>query len=479
MPKYRSILNILIIFIFNTLLISCGGGGGSEEAKTQDVNHAPNISISGIQNINEGQTIELTAQASDPDGDVITEYIWSLSPNYDIEFTQNNNVISFIAPDVTEDVELNVNITVKDSLGASSQTSHTLTITHTVPSYMLTSVGAENGDISPANVPVKEGEAYTFTISPDDSYEIDLISGCEGELNGHLYTTEAISEACDIQVSFRLIPLSIQANIQDTRLAECLDATNNTTIEEVVRLDCSSVTNIQELSVFVNLDRLVLNSAQLNGETVFPYLPSLTYLYMSRTGITTLDVSSLTELEELHLPMNKLSELDVSALQKLTTIFVYNNELSSFDISQNLALTVVDVSGNNLSTFNSNENIELIQLDLDSTNLKAIDLSNNMNLKYFSIMNNELTDIDLSNNPNLEKIWLKYNKLVSLDLSENIHLNLVWAGNNKIENVSGIESIIYKDIYFTIYNNPLSSGAISYLENLRDNLGYSKLRIVE
>lgn len=88
-------------------------------------------------------------------------------------------------------------------------------------------------------------------------------------------------------------------------------------------------------------------------------------------------------------------------------------------------------------------------------------------------------NVDLTHNVNLEKIWLDTNEIKNLNVNKNNFLNLVWAQNNKLENVAGIESIIDKNVYFSLYNNRFSSEEINYLENLKDNLGYSGLKLVE
>lgn len=502
MTKNHPIISALIAFILSTSLVACGGGTDTKSKTTQaDINKAPTATISGVQSVNEGERVELTAQASDPDGDIISEYSWSISPEYNVELTKSENVITFTAPDVTQDVLIKVTLIVKDALGASVEVTHDLTITYVLPSYTVSVKETQNGSISPSSIDVNEGESYTFTINPAQNYAIDEVSGCEGELDGIEYTTGNISAVCEIEASFKAVPLSVQANIQETELAQCLDATNYTSISEVISLNCNAISDIQELSVFINIQTLVLRNPQFSGDIIFPHFPVLTslslsqnrsitsvditdntaleYLSISNTSITTLDLSMLTEIKELHIFNNALSELNTSPLTKLETFFAYGNELDNLDISQNLNLTVLDVSSNNLTTFNTIHNKELIQLVVSSNELLTVDLSGNPKLKYFNINGNKLTGIDLSSNPDLEKLWIAFNKLLSLDLTDNTKLNLVWAQSNEITNVSGIESITFKEVYFPIYNNRFTASTLSYLTNLKDNLGYTKLNITE
>jgi hypothetical protein len=484
------------------------------------VNRAPNVSISGVQSIIEGQTVDLIAHANDPDGDIITEYSWSLPSDYNITFTQGNNEISFIAPDVAEDTELNINLTVIDTLGASVKISHQIIISN-IPSHLVTATNSTNGSISPSSIYIEEGQNYTFSITPQANYEIDYISGCEGELSGDIYTTSLISEECQIHVSFLLMPLSKQANVENVKLAECLDSSVYTSINEVIDLVCSNLTDIHELDAFVNLKTLRINSAQFSGDAVIPYLPSLTSLHLSRNTIETdvldsldisqninlkyvyisgikvpsIDVSALIELEEFTFDYSELEELDVSNLSELRVFRVFNNKLKNIDVSNNLALTDLYLDSNNLKSIDisqnlkllslyigSNEintvdlskNVELITLSFDNSGIANIDLSNNLKLKNIDLSSNNLTEIDLSIFPDLERAYLDRNKLVTLDFSSNSQLILVWASNNRLVSVAGIEEISYKEVYITMDENfPLNADSISYLRNLKDNLGYS------
>ncbi len=479
MLKHCSFFKIFTQTLLSTFLISCGGGnGGDQSVSIEEINHPPIVSISGVSRANDGQTIELIALASDPDGDAITEYNWIFPAGYNIDFTQNGNKVSFTTPDITENVEINISIAVKDLSGASTEAIHSLAIIYTAPSYTVTALETINGTVSPSNISVNENTSYTFSVEPAENYEIDSISGCNGALNNGLYTTGLITGECNIQTTFRLLPLSKQVNTQNNELARCLDATTFTTIDEVTHLSCKDVSHFQELSTLVNLSRLTLKG-NIGDNVIFPYLPSLTFLYISNTDITAIDISSLTELEELHLPLNKLTELDISSLQKLTTLFIYNNNFNTFDISQNLSLTVFDISGNKLSNLDVSQNTNLIQLMIRSNEISSIDLSNNSALKYFDTGHNKLAEIDLSNNYNLEKVWLNDNQLTNLNLDENVLLNLVWAQDNRIIDVTGIEFILDKEVYFPIYGNNFSIETQNYLENLINNLGYSKLRINE
>ena len=46
------------------------------------------------------------------------------------------------------------------------------------------------------------GDTTTFTVTPAPSYVIDSVSGCNGSLEGSVYTTGAITGDCTVTATF-------------------------------------------------------------------------------------------------------------------------------------------------------------------------------------------------------------------------------------------------------------------------------------
>lgn len=493
-------LAILCIF-----LVTTGCGDNSTNSEKELINNPTTVNILGLTQANEGQSIEFIAEVNSPEDIKITDYSWSLSPKLNIKLVKKGNKISFVTPDVNENTDISISVIIADTSGNSVQSSHPLTVSNITLSHNITVIEAQNGSITPETIGVEEGSTYTFTVSPEENYEIASIYGCEGVLNNHFYSTSPIFEDCEINVSFQLMPLSKQANIQNTELASCVDTTNYLKISDVTVLSCPYISNIQGLEVFSHLEDLELTQAELSGNVLIPHFPALgtlriqqkshlkklltnidttlnstlTDVDITHTAISTLDVNLLTNLENLRLPYNEISEMDLSALHKLESIHIYDNQLTQLSLEHNSKLTHVFLNNNNFASVQLNGNENLVQIDLSRNNISTIDLSNNINLKYLSIGSNKLMNVDLTHNVNLEKIWLDTNEIKNLNVNKNNSLNLVWAQNNKLENVAGIESIIDKNVYFSLYNNRFSSEEINYLKNLKDNLGYSGLKLVE
>ena len=70
--------------------------------------------------------------------------------------------------------------------------------------YTVTAtVQGENGMIVGQNLEnIVHGETRELTVTPDEGFEVNTISGCGGTLAGNTYTTDVITEDCAVSVSF-------------------------------------------------------------------------------------------------------------------------------------------------------------------------------------------------------------------------------------------------------------------------------------
>jgi hypothetical protein len=70
-------------------------------------------------------------------------------------------------------------------------------------SYTVTPSAGANGSVSPnSDQTVNQGDTTSFTLTPDTGYGIDTVEGCNGSLNGNVYTTGAITNDCAVTASF-------------------------------------------------------------------------------------------------------------------------------------------------------------------------------------------------------------------------------------------------------------------------------------
>jgi subtilisin family serine protease len=86
---------------------------------------------------------------------------------------------------------------------ASVDANKTVAATFTLNTYTVTPVPGPNGSMSPATPQnVNYNETIAFTVTPDNGYRIDTVTGCSGSLAGALYTTGPITGDCDVIATF-------------------------------------------------------------------------------------------------------------------------------------------------------------------------------------------------------------------------------------------------------------------------------------
>lgn len=106
-------------------LAACGNGGDDF------INAAPIISAGTAQSVIEGAVVELSGSASDPNGDAITVQ-WSQESGPDIDLIDATSLdASFQAPNVNEDVDIVLRLTVTDARGSSVSETMTISIEDT------------------------------------------------------------------------------------------------------------------------------------------------------------------------------------------------------------------------------------------------------------------------------------------------------------------------------------------------------------
>ena len=503
MDNVARVNKLLLLSLLTSSLIGCGGGGSSQSPNTPDTAVPVSVELKGENAVNEGQQITISAQASAPNQ--VASYSWSVSGEVKTGLSTNQNIAVISAPEVNKNSQITLTLDATTSSGQVISQTHNIEIKNILKVFNVTATASSNGMISPQRAEVEEGSTSTFTITPNTSYEIDQVNGCNGTLDGLTYQTSTINESCDITVSFKAIPLSKQAGITDDRLATCIDSQGLTTPDQLSKLTCTLVKNIEGLDAFQNLTELLLENSEFDSEISLPALPKLTRLFidlrdshntktpfldlsevkdlkyasLQHLGLERINLNENTKLKELRLEYNSLTSVELTHLTALETLFIYENQLTNIDVSNNSNLKLLNVNNNNLVNIDISQNINIEQLNLSSNSLTTIDLSNNRKLKYLTAIGNQISALDLSTNTNIEWLRVSHNALNSVDLSANSKLTTVWLSDNLITDISGVESIQDKAVFFTIYNNRLTPDSISYLENLRDNLGYSKIRIVE
>jgi hypothetical protein len=83
----------------------------------------------------------------------------------------------------------------------------TATCSATIRTWSVTSSAGTGGAVAPATpISVDNGAFTTFTVTPNGSFQIAAVSGCNGVLAGNTYTTGAITGDCTVTATFSAIP---------------------------------------------------------------------------------------------------------------------------------------------------------------------------------------------------------------------------------------------------------------------------------
>ena len=152
-----------------------------------------------------------------------------------------------------------------------------------------------------------------------------------------------------------------------------------------------------------------------------------------RNQITELDLSALSELEELVCLGFQLTELDLSPVPKLTALDCSENQLTELDLSPVPKLTVLDCGNNQLTELDLAAVPKLTMLDCGNNQLTELDLSAVPELEWlYCSEKNQLTELDLSPVPKLTELGCRNYQLTELDLSPVPKLTVLDCGDNQL-----------------------------------------------
>lgn len=164
-------------------------------------------------------------------------------------------------------------------------------------------------------------------------------------------------------------------------------------------------------------------TGKVTGEVKI-YADNLIYLdctsRVDGAGLTSIDLSKATALEQLFLSGNKLTALDVTKNTALTRLEPQNNQISSLDLTKNTELERLDVTNNLLTSLDISKNSKLNYLKISDNKFEGLlDLSGNPSLKSVYALNMGITEVNLGENKaNKPYFTFNNNKLTSFDASK-------------------------------------------------------------
>ncbi|RUO35414.1 hypothetical protein [Aliidiomarina sanyensis] len=70
------------------------------------------------------------------------------------------------------------------------------------PEFVVSSIVAGEGELSPRSASVRDGTRAEFEASPANGWVLESVTGCNGTLTGNQYVTGRIRNDCTIRVTF-------------------------------------------------------------------------------------------------------------------------------------------------------------------------------------------------------------------------------------------------------------------------------------
>ncbi len=68
--------------------------------------------------------------------------------------------------------------------------------------FTVTATAGEGGAIEPASLNVAAGKTAALTVTPDEGFDIDVVEGCGGTLDGEVFTTAPVHKNCEVVARF-------------------------------------------------------------------------------------------------------------------------------------------------------------------------------------------------------------------------------------------------------------------------------------
>ena len=239
-----------------------------------------------------------------------------------------------------------------------------------------------------------------------------------------------------------------------------------------------------------------LKGKGISDLTGLQYFTKLTQLYcQNNPGLTTIDLSHNTALQELNITgckvtsldfthnpdmvnincaeMKTLTSIDISKCSKLQYLFVGNNQLQTLDVTQNPNLKQLSIYKNKLTAIDLSHNTSLQKLwAFGMPSLKTLDLSHNTGLTYLSVYGNGHMPVqDISMLTNLQTLYCFGNNMESLNVSQNKELVHLSCYNNKLTQLDLTNNTKLQALL--CFNNQLTELDLSKNSAITDLVCYS------
>lgn len=212
---------------------------------------------------------------------------------------------------------------------------------------------------------------------------------------------------------------------------------NQEQISQVTVLEPSNssieLDNLDGLEYFINLETLSVNNMGLTTLDV-SMLTNLSYLDCRRNPLSELNIENNAKLQTLMCSDTELTVLDVTHNSGLYTLVCSNNQISNLDLTNNPSLMTLEMLNNPISSIDISHVLNLISLNLDDcTQIAELDVSKHTQLKKLSCQRTSISVLDVNNNTELVELLCDEAPITTLNVSNCTKLETLWCGTTQIE----------------------------------------------
>ena len=273
-----------------------------------------------------------------------------------------------------------------------------------------------------------------------------------------------------------------------------ISSVNSRTIGAVGSIDIDGLQNLE----YINLDRIFVKSINIknasNLKTIFTgthhgygagagdffnfeNCPSLVSISAEQSGIKSISFKNSPSITTIELTGNNLSTLDVSSLPNLEKLHIGN-----YGIYHDQGSDEINFLNNGITTLDLGSNTKLKDLDCNKNSLTTLDVLSNTQLTRINCSKNQLTSLDVhglgltngdSNpfypNPSLD---CSYNNITNLNIN-NTEIATLFCNNNQISNLDLSTSTVFNlNCSFNNLSNidVTNQNSLNYLDCQHNNI---------
>jgi len=346
-------------------------------------------------------------------------------------------------------------------------------------SFNVSASGSAGGTITPVSQQILYGDTATLNVKADSGFVTSAVTGCNGQLQGEVYRTGAITADCKVEAVFAASSFQVTTQVStggklslqnpQVKFGETLQFTllPDTGFDITTATGCGGqlsgavfttapITaactvearfNPDHLVVFPDpqLDRVVRKALQLDASISITktQLAELTMLYASSEGLINLHgLQYAVGLRDLTVSYNQI--VDITPLQELRHLNWLNlteNPITNLKpLSKLLALKVLDIFYIPTTDLTPLAGLKLTSVGL--SNQAAFDLSplQNMPISRFSMWSSATTDISVLADAPLQFLHLHESKVKDLSVLKNLSgLERVFVTGTEVVDLSPLQ----------------------------------------